>query len=171
MAILRGKRWKKGGKRGNFHCTQGKKYHFGKGGAKYYNLGKYTYVIHPCILTDLFFIQAKMGQTLSAEDLLAVREKKKRRTGLSTFKKKIVGRRKNLRSVDHAKHFKVVDLQPLFREISLNVVHTYNLYVLFYDTKKARILLKKQRTTFSSNAKISRQFVKRMFMIVSKLYS
>jgi len=50
--------------------------------------------------------KAKMGQTLSAEDLLSVREKKKRRTGLSTFKKKIVGRRKNLRSVDHAKHFK-----------------------------------------------------------------
>jgi len=50
--------------------------------------------------------KGRFGQTVSAEDLLVVREKKKRRTGLSTFKKKIVGRRKNLRSVDHAKHFK-----------------------------------------------------------------
>ena len=29
---------------GNFHCTEGKKYHFWKkgGGQKYHNLGKYT---------------------------------------------------------------------------------------------------------------------------------
>ena len=31
-ANIRGKRWKKKGKRGNFHCTWGKKYHYGKRG-------------------------------------------------------------------------------------------------------------------------------------------
>jgi hypothetical protein len=30
-----------------------------------------------------------------------------RRSGLSTLKRKIVGRKKNWRSADHAKHFKV----------------------------------------------------------------
>lgn len=47
-----------------------------------------------------------LGQTVSAEDLLNVRDKKKRRSGLSTLKRKIVGRKKNWRSADHAKHFK-----------------------------------------------------------------
>ncbi|XP_023340212.1 BTB/POZ domain-containing protein 7 [Eurytemora carolleeae] len=49
---------------------------------------------------------SKPPSSISTEDLLVLREKKKKRTGLSTFKKKIVGRRKNYRAVDHAKHFK-----------------------------------------------------------------
>ena len=51
--------------------------------------------------------RAVLGQTVSAEDLLSVnREKKKRRSGLSTLKRRLVGRKKNWRSADHAKHFK-----------------------------------------------------------------
>ena len=52
--------------------------------------------------------RAALGGTVSAEDLLNVKsaEKKKRRSGLSTLKRKLVGRKKNWRAADHAKHFK-----------------------------------------------------------------
>ena len=33
-------------------------------------------------------------------------EKKKRRSGLSTLKRKLVGKKKNWRAADHARHFK-----------------------------------------------------------------
>ena len=53
--------------------------------------------------------RANLGATVSAEDLLSVNirgEKKKRRSGLSTLKRKLVGKKKNWRAADHARHFK-----------------------------------------------------------------
>ena len=53
--------------------------------------------------------RANLGATVSAEDLLSANfrgEKKKRRSGLSTLKRKLVGKKKNWRAADHARHFK-----------------------------------------------------------------
>ena len=54
--------------------------------------------------------RANLGATQSAEDLLSanlrVEEKKKKRSGLSTLKRKLVGKKRNWRASDHARHFK-----------------------------------------------------------------
>ena len=53
--------------------------------------------------------RANLGATVSAEDLLSANfkgEKKKKRSGLSTLKRKLVGKKKNWRAADHARHFK-----------------------------------------------------------------
>lgn len=53
--------------------------------------------------------RANLGATQSAEDLLSANyrvEKKKKRSGLSTLKRKLVGKKKNWRAADHSRHFK-----------------------------------------------------------------
>ena len=53
--------------------------------------------------------RANLGATVSAEDLLSSQlkgEKKKRKSGLSTLKRKLGRKKKNWRAADHSKHFK-----------------------------------------------------------------
>ena len=54
--------------------------------------------------------RANLGATVSAEDLLSSvqlkGEKKKRKSGLSTLKRKLGRKKKNWRAADHSRHFK-----------------------------------------------------------------
>ena len=53
--------------------------------------------------------RANLGATVSAEDLLSSQlkgEKKKRKSGLSTLKRKLGRKKKNWRAADHSRHFK-----------------------------------------------------------------
>ena len=71
----------------------------GKGGLR----GQYGGTQHPK------HSRANLGATVSAEDLLSSQikgEKKKRKSGLSTLKRKLGRKKKNWRAADHSRHFK-----------------------------------------------------------------
>ena len=72
----------------------------GKGGLR----GHYGATHHPK------HSRANLGATVSAEDLLSSvqlkGEKKKRKSGLSTLKRKLGRKKKNWRAADHSRHFK-----------------------------------------------------------------
>jgi len=89
-------------------------------------------------------------QASSAEDLLSVRDKKKRRSGLSTLKRKLVGRRKNWRSADHGKHFNGLFMD---RPVSLlsTILEHYEVLLAMKDLKVQADLARPPAPTLQQN--------------------